>query len=383
VKGRIAVSLSLMPHDSVELAGSSLAAPSSSGIRTEHNDPLVSVLIANYNYRRYLPGAIDSVLGQTYRNYELIVCDDGSEDGSRELIDEYATRYPDVVLPLMKENGGVASALNTAYAASKGAMICFLDADDLFAPEKLRLVVEAFSANPRAGLVANQMVKFGDSGTISGLIPQFGHLDRGWIRDELLRTGGHWSFAPTSGISLRRACAEEIFPIPEDLFRSEADVFINTQAPLRWEVALINQPVTYYRLHSSNLTSSQEITPLHARRIISGLERMCDALTESARQQDLPPLLKIADNPVYQEMSFVRDYLEKAGHRAVARDLTAYWRAAYRSRTGDRQKLRIKPFVLTAVAVLPRTWGVRVLKGMYLPTRLRRAIAARLLRRRG
>jgi glycosyltransferase involved in cell wall biosynthesis len=353
----------------------------SSASRVGRDHPLVSVLIVNYNYERYLPDSIDSVLRQTYRTYELIVCDDGSDDRSPQLISGYASRFPDLVFPVIKQNGGVASALNAAFSASKGELISFLDADDLFAPEKLALVVKAFVANPRAGLVANRMVKFADNGTISGLIPQVGRLDRGWIRDELLRTGGHWSFAPTSGLSLRRACAKQIFPIPEELFRSEADVFINTQAPLRWEVAVIDEPVTYYRLHSSNLTSSEEITPLYARRIISGLERMCDALRETVRQQGVPPLPRIIDNPVYQEMSFIRDYLEKAGYLTVTRDLRGLWRAAYRSRTGDLQKLRIKPFVLTAVALLPRSWGARALQAMYLPTRLRRAMAKRVLRR--
>jgi glycosyltransferase involved in cell wall biosynthesis len=370
-------------HDTIKVDESDVVEPSPSKTFTDASGPLVSVLIVNYNYERYLPAAIDSVLGQTYSNFELIVCDDGSKDGSPQVVNNYAYRYPDRVRAVMKENGGVASALNAAYAASTGEVVCFLDADDLFAPDKLRLVVDVFTTNPRAGLVANRMVKFGDNGAMSGLIPQFGRLDSGWIRDELLRTGGHWSFAPTSGISLRRPCAEQVFPIPEDRFRSEADIFINTQAPMRWEVALVNRPVTYYRLHSSNLTASETITPEYARRIISGLNRMCEALAASAEELGVQLVPKVGDNPVYQEMSFVRDYLERGGSSAIARDLKAYWRAAYRCRTGDRQKMRVKPFVLTVVALLPRAWGGRVLQGMYLPTRLRRAIAGRLLTRIG
>jgi glycosyltransferase involved in cell wall biosynthesis len=343
--------------------------------------PLVSVLIVNYNYATYLPAAIDSVLKQTYHNFELIICDDGSTDGSINVIEDYAAREPDRIRMILKENGGVASALNAAYAASRGDVLCFLDADDIFAPRKLELVVKTFSANREVGLVSNRLIKVDDKGRMSGLIPQFGRLDKGWIREDLLRSGGHWSFAPTSGISLRRDCAEDVFPIPESSFRSEADVFINTQAPMKWAIDVVPQPVTYYRLHSRNLTASETITPQYAARIIKGLERMSDALNEAARKEGVTTGADVGNNPVFNEMRFVRDYLERTGWRTLTRDLKAYWRSAFRARTGDRAKLRLKAPVLSIVAVLPRALGKRVLQSIFLPTRLRRAIAGIILRR--
>src|SRR5688572_166602 len=69
--------------------------------------PLVSVLIVNYNYEHFLSDAIESVLKQTYQNFEIVICDDGSKDNSRELISEYA-RKDARVKPIFKENGGVA-----------------------------------------------------------------------------------------------------------------------------------------------------------------------------------------------------------------------------------------------------------------------------------
>lgn len=106
------------------------------------NDPLVSVMIVNYNYERYLPEAIESVLSQTYRNFEVVICDDGSKDNSRGVIEAYAAR-DSRIKPVFQENGGVGSALNSAYAATSGPIISMLDADDLFAPEKLARVVES------------------------------------------------------------------------------------------------------------------------------------------------------------------------------------------------------------------------------------------------
>ncbi len=105
--------------------------------------PLVSVLIASYNYGEYIGEAIDSVLNQTYQNFEIVICDDGSTDNSLEVIRAFAQKDSRIKY-VFKENGGVASALNIAYFMSEGNIICFLDADDIFIRDKLYLVVQAF-----------------------------------------------------------------------------------------------------------------------------------------------------------------------------------------------------------------------------------------------
>src|SRR6188474_3407037 len=108
-------------------------------MRTES---LVSVIIDNYNYGRFLREAIDSALGQTYPRVEVIV-DDGSTDDSRAVIAAYGDR----VVPVLKENGGQASAFNAGFAASRGELICFLDSDDAFKPEKVAAVVRFIEAD--------------------------------------------------------------------------------------------------------------------------------------------------------------------------------------------------------------------------------------------
>ena len=83
----------------------------------QHELPLVSVVIPNYNYAQYLSDAIESVLKQTYQNIEIIVVDDGSTDNSREI----ASRYLDRITLVRKENGGVSSARNEGLSISKCA----------------------------------------------------------------------------------------------------------------------------------------------------------------------------------------------------------------------------------------------------------------------
>jgi glycosyltransferase involved in cell wall biosynthesis len=87
---------------------------------------LVSIIINNYNYDRFLAEAINSALNQTYPYTEVIVVDDGSTDNSRQIIAEYGDR----IIPILQPNGKQASAFNNGFAHSKGEIIIFLDSDD-------------------------------------------------------------------------------------------------------------------------------------------------------------------------------------------------------------------------------------------------------------
>ncbi|MCE5262701.1 MAG: glycosyltransferase [Deltaproteobacteria bacterium] len=99
----------------------------------KEDQPLVSVIIPVYNGTNYLREAIDSVLAQTYTHCEILVVDDGSTDGTWEIIQSYGTR----IRGIHKENGGVASALNCGIREAEGKYIAWLSHDDFFLPEKL------------------------------------------------------------------------------------------------------------------------------------------------------------------------------------------------------------------------------------------------------
>src|SRR5262249_35315249 len=95
--------------------------------------PLASIIVSNYNYGRFLRKWLDSALAQTFANKEVIVVDDGSTDESRKIISSYGKQ----IIPILKENGGQASAFNAGFAASRGEAVLFLDADDLLLPSAL------------------------------------------------------------------------------------------------------------------------------------------------------------------------------------------------------------------------------------------------------
>ncbi len=98
------------------------------------NSGLISVIIPVYNVEEYLRECIDSVLSQTYENYEIILVDDGSTDNSGKICDEYVEKYHKIIV-VHKENGGLSDARNTGLLYAKGEYIYFLDSDDYIVPE--------------------------------------------------------------------------------------------------------------------------------------------------------------------------------------------------------------------------------------------------------
>jgi glycosyltransferase involved in cell wall biosynthesis len=100
--------------------------------------PLVSVIMPAYNTARYIREAIDSVLDQDYPSKELIVIDDGSTDGTLEVLRSYGDR----ITLIEQRNQGSAVARNAGLAAARGECIAFLDSDDIWLPGKLRLQVD-------------------------------------------------------------------------------------------------------------------------------------------------------------------------------------------------------------------------------------------------
>jgi glycosyltransferase involved in cell wall biosynthesis len=121
------------------------------------NSPLVSVIIAFLNGEQYLPEAIDSVLAQDTPNWELILVDDGSTDGSTAIARQYAAQWPGKVIYCEHEghvNKGVSASRNYGVRQATGELIAFLDADDVWLPAKLSAQVAIFQQHPGIGMVA-------------------------------------------------------------------------------------------------------------------------------------------------------------------------------------------------------------------------------------
>lgn len=221
--------------------------------------PLFSVLIRSYNYESYVGMAVESVLRQTYGNFEAIVCDDGSTDHSREVIQRYVKEDPRVKL-VAQDNGGPVSAANTAYQNCKGELIAWLDADDEFSPSKLETVLAAFRGNPRCGLYANRIQLVSTTGQLLGL-PYPPTLIQGWVGPAKLREGGCTLFPPMSGLSFRREVASLLFPIPLGIKRLE-DYYLPCTAQFFTEIEVAQECLTQYRVHGANRSQAAADNPV-------------------------------------------------------------------------------------------------------------------------
>lgn len=108
-------------------------------------DRLVSIITPAYNAEKYIGDAIESVLAQTYKNWEMIIVNDGSKDHTEEVVRHY--KDDRIKFHNLEKNSGVAVAMNTAISLAKGSILAFLDADDIWKPEKLRKHVDFMVKN--------------------------------------------------------------------------------------------------------------------------------------------------------------------------------------------------------------------------------------------
>jgi len=213
--------------------------------------PLVSIIINNYNYGRFLGNAVESALQQTYPGVEVVLVDDGSTDNSREIIAAYGSR----ITPVLKENGGQASAFNAGFAASRGEICCLLDADDMFLPDKVEKIVRAWRQYPHAVLYYHRMQVVDARGTPKGR-PWPSSLWIGYIRGKVEQSGGWWPRPTTSALCFARHYLKQVLPMPEDGFRLCADAYVGDLAPFAGAVLGLPEALTLYRLHGMNYWSA-------------------------------------------------------------------------------------------------------------------------------
>jgi glycosyltransferase involved in cell wall biosynthesis len=246
------------------------------------NQPLATVVVNNFNYARFLADAIDSALAQSYANTEVVVVDDGSTDESREVIADYGHR----VRAVLKSNGGQASAFNAGFAAGRGEVFCFLDADDMLDASAVEAAVGAL-ASPEAVKVHWPLRQVDAAGRRTGELVPGRELCCGDLRELVLEHGpGSHVDPPTSGNAWKREYLDEVLPVPDE-FRNEADAYLLELAPIFGAVARLPAPQGSYRLHGQNAGASMSFDERLAHDLyVHGVA--CDALAAVCRRQRLP-----------------------------------------------------------------------------------------------
>jgi glycosyltransferase involved in cell wall biosynthesis len=255
-------------------------APGSSDFRL----PLVSIIIVNYNYGRFLNQAVDSVFGQTYPNVECIIVDNASNDESPEVLDAIAARYPQARIIRRDSNDGQTAASLDGFDAAGGAYVIFVDADDILLPQAVAThMFVHLSLRVHVGFTSGDMLQSADDQIVIGTGEELNRyvLSEKGRRKNLLRSYEHafqpqwpprglaesladkvhiaphrttkWIWSPTTGLCFRRDALRQFVDNPGlARLRTGTDMYFAHAIGALYGSVLIDAPVFIYRIHGGN-----------------------------------------------------------------------------------------------------------------------------------
>ncbi|BAZ29610.1 putative glycosyl transferase [Cylindrospermum sp. NIES-4074] len=221
--------------------------------------PQVSVVIPAYNAMAYLPKTLDSVLQQTFTDFEVLIINDGSSDS---IIEWFASVTDPRVKLISQENQGLSGARNTGIAQAQGEYIAFLDADDLWAPTKLEKQVRCFENHPAVGLVHTWTILIDETDKPTGgkCSPYLeGNVWEQIIVVNLVSSG--------STPIVRRCCFENVGVFARDL-SGTADWNMWIRIASCYPFAVVKEPLTLYRQHAQNMSKDCQHMLQNARVVI-------------------------------------------------------------------------------------------------------------------
>lgn len=216
--------------------------PGAGGGRT---DDLVSVVIPSYNMAQYLPQAVQSVLAQSYTNLEVQIIDDGSNDDTPEVVQQW--QADPRVRVHRQPNGGLPHARNQGIALTRGPFIALLDADDTWVPDKLSRQMALFQGRPEVGVVYSSYQRMDSAGQPLWTEPP--RMHRGWVSGALLIE----NFIPVSSAVVRRECFARCGAFDEAL-RMGQDYEMWLRLSPHYQFDFVAAPTLRYRIWGGQLS---------------------------------------------------------------------------------------------------------------------------------
>lgn len=209
------------------------------------NQPLVSVVMPSFNHRSYVERAIASVLAQTHPNVELIVVDDGSSDGSVELLKTLRDRHGFTLI--CQQNAGVCRTLNRGVReGASGELVALLASDDFWHPEKLARQVAALAADPVSEFCFSQAIEFNDEAQ-----PDAGRIfPRRCLRGDVLSKVFLRQHVPAGTMLFTKRLYDALGGFDESLREEDWDFVIRSAAATPF--CAVDAPLLYYRAHAAN-----------------------------------------------------------------------------------------------------------------------------------
>lgn len=269
--------------DEVRALGPCAASQGSPDESADTPSPLVSIIIANFNYAEFIGAAIASALAQTYTRIEVIVVDDGSTDHS---MDEISRFLPKIQLVQVKHQGQIGACIE-GFRRSRGDVLIFLDADDVLLPDAAAMLCRPFGVRKDVAKVQGYMSVIDSEGqSLHGRIPK--HLpESGDYRALTLKHGLlPLPFTYSSGNAWSRAYLQQVFPLP---LTGWLDDYLHDLAPLHGRIESVEEAVVQYRVHGKNSWyGSRRLTPLAMRDYIDKVNRNVDYLVAFMSERGYP-----------------------------------------------------------------------------------------------
>lgn len=212
-------------------------------IEADYRRPTVSVVLPTYNQARYLPHALDSVLGQTWRDYELIVVNDGSTDDTAQILEVYQERHEFKVVH--QDNQKLPRALNTGFRVAQGRYLTWTSSDNIMLPRMLETLVQMLDCHPEIGLVYADWEVIDEGDQVLGEVQT---LD--FDRHLLMRTN-----YINACFLYRRACQEKIGLYDPEYIHAE-DWEYWWRLSRSFDLMRVPQVLYQYRVHGGSLTET-------------------------------------------------------------------------------------------------------------------------------
>lgn len=211
---------------------------------------MFSVILSNFNGAEFLEEALRSVASQDFEDFEFIVVDDASTDGSRPIIQAVAAQFPDRIRTLFKDsNEGQAAGFNDGFRTARGDVICFIDSDDCWFPDKLAKLAHWIEAEPGCAIYQHNLYKLIDGQVTDEKFRDL--VQTGDLLGYTKRTRHFPYFVPTSGLAFSRSALEIVMPIPP-AFRVCADGFLTRTTLCFGPIVSTNDCWGAYRVHDGN-----------------------------------------------------------------------------------------------------------------------------------
>jgi glycosyltransferase involved in cell wall biosynthesis len=208
-------------------------------------EPRVSAVVTTYNYARFLPDALDSVLAQTHTNLEMVVIDDGSTDNTAAVVERYADRG---VRYVRRPHGGAGRARNAGLESTSAPLVAFLDADDTWLPDRVEAGVAHLARHPELALVAAHAFAC-DVGLRPTAVVPAATREAGWMLEQLLIDN---VVLNPSSVLIRRSAIEAAGGFSEIPFGEDWDTWI--EIAKRFPIGFIDRPLALVRRHTDSVS---------------------------------------------------------------------------------------------------------------------------------